>query len=117
MQVHRAQPRDGQDLLLTFRIPRNVRDAEFRLDWRDDWANYPTSDVDMTVFDPAGNPILVTDANGNLRNPAATLNHPERVFVRRPDNGDWFVVIRGFDIPAGSDHFKLRVILDGTVLK
>ena len=104
--------KDGKDVVLTVHVPKNVRKGEFRLNWGDDWANYPTSDVDMTVFDPAGNPILV-----NGRNPGATLNHPERVLVTRPAEGDWIVLIKGFDIPAGKDEYILRVILDGTVVK
>jgi hypothetical protein len=117
-RVTEAGPiKDGKQVLLTVRLPRNAKNAEFRLNWTMDWANYPTSDIDMAIFDPNGVPVLVTDANGSLRNPGATLDHPERVFVKNPAGGEWFVLITGFDIPAGDDNFRLRVIVDGTVLR
>jgi hypothetical protein len=88
-------------------MPDHVAVAEFRLWFRDDWGSYPTSDLDMVLFDPE----LNRNADG------AHLNDPEHATVLNPVSGTWFVVITGFDIPAGSDKYELRVALDGKVIK
>jgi subtilisin family serine protease len=88
-------------------IPAGVSVAEFRLWFRNDWGTYPTSDVDMILFDPE----LNRNADG------AHLNDPERATISHPAPGTWFVVIVGFDIPSGSDKYELRVSLDGKVVK
>jgi subtilisin family serine protease len=87
-------------------IPAGVKVAEFRLWFRDDWASYPTSDLDMTLFDPN----LVPNTDG------AHLNAPELATVSNPLPGTWYVVIKGFDIPAGSDKYELRITLDGKLV-
>ena len=81
--------------------------AEFRLWFRSDWGSYPTSDVDMILFDP----------NLNRNTDGAHLNDPEQAIVLNPLPGTWQVLIDGFDIPAGSDKYELRVSLDGKVTK
>jgi serine protease AprX len=88
-------------------IPPGVGNAEFRLWFRNDWGTYPTSDIDMTLFDP----------NLNRNTDGAHLNDPEHATIVNPTPGTWFVVISGFDIPAGSDKYELRVTADGKVVK
>jgi hypothetical protein len=61
----------------------------------------------MTLIDPN----LTQDTQG------AHLNDPERAVILQPIPGTWMVVINGFDIPAGSDTYDLRVTVDGEVLK
>ncbi len=88
-------------------IPKGVKRADFRLAFRDDWGSYPTSDIDMIVFDP----------NLNRNTDGAHLNSPEMATIFNPVAGTWLVQIIGFDVPAGSDRFELRVSLDGKVVK
>jgi len=93
-------------------IPSGVQKAGFLLSWEDDWGHYPTSDIDMTIVDPHGNVFV----NGNGSQPGATLAGPERATVENPIPGTWQVVVDGFNIPAGSDKFQLRVTVDGQIL-
>jgi hypothetical protein len=88
-------------------IPSGVKEAEFRLGWREDWGRYPTSDVDMYLVSPGG----VVNVSG------ATSNNPEVAVVTNPAAGNWTVVVRGFEIHTGTDKFELRVSLDGKVVK
>lgn len=71
------------------RIPQGTRSATFDLNWYRDWSRFPTSDIDMLVYDPDGN--LVSMAG-------ATLNAPERVSVSDPQPGRWQVYIQGYEL-------------------
>jgi hypothetical protein len=66
----------------------------------------------MIIVDPDGNVFV----NGDGSQPGATLAGPERATVENPGPGTWQVVIDGFNIPAGTDKFQLRVTLDGHIL-
>jgi hypothetical protein len=35
--------------------PQGTRSATFDLNWFRDWSRFPTSDIDMLVYDPDGN--------------------------------------------------------------
>ncbi len=96
-----------QQIVFPVTIPSGVSRAEFRLSFGDNWGHYPTSDLDMILFDP----------NSNQNRDGAHLNSPERATVLNPTPGNWLVVIDGFDIPAGSDTFSLRVTLDGKLVR
>ena len=87
-------------------IGPGVSTADFRLIFREDWSNYPVSDVDMILIQPGGSPIF----NG------ATLSDPEHVLVYNPIPGTWTVVINGFEVHVASDKYELRVSIDGTVV-
>jgi hypothetical protein len=118
--VHEVLPRvtaagtvhDGRMKTVPIRIPAGVQKADFLLSWEDDWGHYPTSDIDMIIVDPDGNVFV----NGDGSQPGATLAGPERATVENPGPGTWQVVIDGFNIPAGTDKFQLRVTLDGHIL-
>jgi subtilisin family serine protease len=97
---------------IPIQIPAGVQKADFLLSWEDDWGHYPTSDIDMTIVDPDGNVFV----NGSGSQPGATLAEPERATVENPAPGTWQVVVDGFNIPAGTDKFQLRVTLDGHIL-
>src|SRR6185295_407210 len=88
---------DGQLLQIPIDIPPGVKLAEFLLSWSADWGNYPTNDIDLVLFDPQLNPFTT----------GATLNLPEHVEVQNPAAGTWYAVINGFDLPAGTDKFRL----------
>jgi len=98
---------EGDLLFIPIDMPAGVQFAEFRLSWNEDWSNYPTNDVDLILYDPQ----LNTNSSG------ATLNLPERVAVQNPKPGTWYAVIHGFDLPAGTDKFRLSVLLDGRRVK
>jgi len=97
---------EGDAFVIPINIPAGVSLADFRLIWREDWSNYPVSDIDMILIRP----------NGTLDLSGAMLNDPEHAAVNNPAAGRWLVIIDGFQIPAGSDKFELRVSLDGNVV-
>jgi subtilisin family serine protease len=106
-QTTKGKIDNHEQIVFPVTIPQGVSVAEFRLSFRDDWGNYPTSDIDMILFDP----------NLNRNTDGAHLNAPEKATVLNPIPGTWLVLINGFDIPAGSDKYELRVALDGKVIK
>lgn len=97
---------DGAVLVIPVSIPAGVSEAEFRLIWREDWSNYPMSDLDMFIFDPSGSFVTL----------AASLDDPEVTSVANPDAGTWFVLIDGFEVDVEADKFELRVSADGNVI-
>jgi subtilisin family serine protease len=98
---------DQQTLIFPVTIPSGISQAEFRLEWREDWGRFPTSDVDLIVINPVGG----VNVNG------ATLNNPESATVTNPMAGTWTVLVRGFEVNTATDKFELRVSADGNVIK
>lgn len=96
-----------QRLVFPVTIPPGTATANFRLWFANDWGTYPTTDLDMILFDPN----FVPNTQG------AHINDPEDVTVLNPAAGSWLVLVDGFAVPAGSDKFELRVTLDGKVVK
>jgi subtilisin family serine protease len=105
--TRQAKISDGDGFVIPINIPSGVRLVDFRLIWRDDWSNYPISDIDLFLIRP----------NGTVDFAGATLNDPEHATVNNPAAGQWLVIVDGFQIPAGSDKFELRVSLDGKVVR
>jgi hypothetical protein len=98
---------DGQLLVIPVNIPAGVSQAEFRLIWREDWSNYPLSDLDMFIFDPSSTFVSL----------GASLDDPEVAVVDSPVAGTWFVLLDGFEVHVKADKFELRVSADGRVLR
>ena len=99
----------GQDQVLDYSvdIPSGVAEAVFQLRWRNDWSQYPTSDIDVYAIAPDG--TVISDG--------ATLDSPEEVTITGPAPGTWTFVVDGFEIATRNDLFELRVILDGVVVE
>ena len=98
--------REGEAAVFPVAVPAGVGAAEFRLRWENDWSRYPSSDLDMVIFDPT--------FSANLD--GATINSPEVVNIASPAPGTWYVLVTGFEINAWKERFKLRVALDGDVV-
>jgi hypothetical protein len=81
--------------------------AEFNLRWDQDWGHYPTSDLDMYLYDP----------NNGINGSGATLNSPEDVIVNNPIPGTWKVLVQGFAVATKTDNFILSVLSDGKPVK
>ncbi|MFL6600869.1 MAG: hypothetical protein ACJ8R9_06010 [Steroidobacteraceae bacterium] len=47
----------------------------------------------------------------------ATLNSPETVSISNQEVGTWIALVDGFDVPAGTDKYELRIALDGKVVQ
>ena len=98
---------DKETITIPLSIPSGVDVAEFLLSWNKDWSHYPTSDIDLILINPSGKVITT----------GVSLAGPERVRIEKPKSGAWLMLIDGFDIPAGQDDFKLRLLLDGEVVQ
>jgi subtilisin family serine protease len=107
--TERGRIRDGQTIRVPVRIDEDGPAATFELAWENGWESYPTSDIDF----------FVTDPNRIEHTGGASLQHPERIVVPAPGGdlrGLWLVTITGFEVPGGSDKWKLRVIVNGKVV-
>ena len=98
---------NGDVVAIPIVVPAGTSAADFRLAWRENWGQYPTSDIDMYLVRP----------NGTIDFSGASLNSPERVVVNAPAPGNWLIVIEGFEVAARGDKYELRVALDGKVVK
>lgn len=83
----------------TFNVPAGTSQLSFELAWRDNWADFPTHDVDLLLLDPAGN--LIVDA--------ATLANPERLTLTDPLPGSWTALIEGFELHGFEDDYSLTL--------
>jgi len=97
----------GQTLVFPVTVPAGVAKAEFRVGWREDWSNYPASDLDLILVKPDGGVLFG----------GATLNIPETVTIDAPAQGQWIVLLDGFEVWSGTDKYQLRVTLDGKVVR
>jgi hypothetical protein len=75
-------------------VPGGAGSAVFELSWLQNWARYPTNDLELVLIDPAGNVI----------ESGATANSPERVEVANPTAGRWTAAIIGFTIYGNGSH-------------
>ena len=108
-------------------IPSGTQVAQFRLSWTGDWSHFPTNDLDLFIFDPNFNQVLV-DPNGDpvgnqpIVPQGLTLDAPEVVRVNNPAPGVWHVGIFGFELNTElrqgrlGDNWILRVTADGQLL-
>lgn len=99
---------DGDVIVVPFTVPQGASTLDVRLDWRGDWDNYPTNDIDVILLGPGG----IVNFDG------ATLNNPERVVIPNVTPGNWTAFVDGFSIATrGGDKYTLRVAVDGKVLR
>jgi hypothetical protein len=94
----------GDTFIIPVEIPANTSLATFDLTFRRNWTRFPTSDIDMLLFDPEFN-LAAYDG--------ATLNAPERAVLSEPMAGTWYVYIEGFEM-YWPDHFKLFMDLESS---
>jgi hypothetical protein len=90
-----------------FDVPAGARHAVFELAWKQNWARYPTNDLDLVLIDPAGG----VNASG------ATIESPERVEIDDPMPGRWQAAIMGFTIHGARDIYTFRAEADGRRLR
>ncbi len=102
---------NGETRTIPVVVPPGTHNGEFLLSWGHDWGHYPTSDIDMTLINPVGRIFVNKDG----KQPGVSQAGPERASIKNPHPGTWQVLIKGFDIPEGTDNFELRVTLDGQI--
>jgi hypothetical protein len=100
--------RGGDNLAFLISLPPTVSPSsslQFQLRWDQDWAHYPTNDLDMYITTPTG----------AVNTAGATLNSPEEVVVNAIP-GTWQINVIGFYVPSKKDNFVLSVLLDGKLV-
>jgi hypothetical protein len=101
-------------------MPAGAARAIFEVAWLQNWARYPTNDLDLVLIDPLGQVNVA----------GATASSPERVEIANPMAGRWRAAIVGFTIHGDpdddskwNDHrramdvYSLRVEADGKRLR
>ena len=79
--------KNGDALFIPVQVPEGASLATFDLTWHRDWSMFPTSDIDMFVYDPNWNLASVE---------SITMNAPERAVIDNPMPGEWLVVLDGY---------------------
>lgn len=97
----------GQLLTVPVNVPAGTAKAEFRLSWREDWGNYPASDLQLALRRP----------DGSLDQSGITDNNPEIITVNNPAAGTWRALIYALSEYTNGDKYEFRVTLDGVVVK
>jgi hypothetical protein len=92
----------GNEFNLPVEIPHGVSKATFDLVWNRDWGKFPTSDIDMLVYDPDGNLVSLDGATGNT---------PERAVITGPSPGIWTIHIEAVEVYK-TDLFRLYLQID-----
>ena len=92
----------GDEFDLPVEIPHGVSKATFDLVWNRDWGKFPTSDIDMLVYDPDGNLVSLDGATGNT---------PERAVITGPSPGIWTIRIEAVEVYK-TDLFRLYLQTD-----
>lgn len=88
--------------VFTVEIPEGVTTATFDLLWNRDWTKFPTSDIDMLIFD---------SDFGLVSFDGATSNAPERAILETPPAGIYYILVDGYEVNK-SDNFDLYLTLD-----
>ena len=87
----------GDVITIPVEIPVDTSKATFDLVWNRDWLKFPTSDMDMLVFNPDQE---LASQDG------ITWNAPERVVISEPAPGTWRVQVEAREIYR-TDLFRL----------
>jgi hypothetical protein len=78
-------------------VPPGLAKMSFVMGWIHGWETWPTSDLDLDLYDPQGNPYKV-DADGDGDRDGASLDCPERITVNAPVAGTWTLKVTGFTV-------------------
>jgi hypothetical protein len=92
----------GDVLSIPVEIPADTGTATFDLVWNRDWQKFPTSDLDLLLYNP--NQKLASSDG-------ATWNAPERVVITGPMPGIWRVQIEASEVYK-TDLFRLYVQIE-----
>ncbi|HEV8198552.1 MAG TPA: S8 family serine peptidase [Candidatus Polarisedimenticolia bacterium] len=107
MQTLQGRINEFQTIEFPFTVPPGAQRVEARLSWQNGWEGIPLNDIDLTLLNPYDFPD----------DQAATLNVPERTLINDPVPGPWKAQIYGFEMPTRTDKFKLRILIDGEVVR
>ena len=81
--------KDGDSIWVPVEVPEGASTATFDLTWHRDWSMFPTSDIDMLIFNPDGDLVNWDGATGSA---------PERAIIAAPEAGTWYVLVDGYQV-------------------
>jgi hypothetical protein len=84
----RDRVKEGDAIFYSVTVPRRTAQANFELQWQQDWGRYPTDDLDLIILTPGGDVIF----------DGATFNSPERVVINDPVPGVYTVIVDGYTV-------------------
>jgi len=100
--IARGIIKTGEAVTIPVDIPAGVTTATFDLDWLRKWNHFPTSDIDMIIYDPDLNVASFDGATGNA---------PERAVIADPAEGTWYVYIEAYEVYR-PDPYKLYLTIE-----
>jgi subtilisin family serine protease len=92
----------GNSYHVPVEITEGLSRVTFDLVWHRDWRKFPTSDIDMLVYDPAGDLVSTQGATGNT---------PERAEISDPAPGTWTISIEAIELHK-PDQFQLSMDME-----
>jgi subtilisin family serine protease len=107
VQTLQGRISEFQTIEIPFTVPAGTQRLEARLSWQKGWEGIPLNDIDLTLVDPHGFPDYG----------AASLAVPEQTLINDPTPGPWKAQIYGYEMPTKVDRFKLRILIDGEVVR
>lgn len=97
---------NGDTFVFPIEIPAGISAATFDLQWKRDWSQFPTSDVDLLIFRAVG-----VDGAELVSFDAATVNAPERAVLQNPQEGTYYLLVNGFEVHK-PDYYELFMKLE-----
>lgn len=97
-RIFSAELETGDGFLIPVDIPEGTSTATFDLSWHRGWNKFPTSDIDLLIYNPS---FTLVSVDG------ATMNAPERAILYDPEPGTWWLLIMGYEVnkPDNLDVF------------
>jgi hypothetical protein len=96
----------GETKQHTVVVPPGLAKMSFVMGWLRGWQAWPTSDIDVLLYDPQGNLVRVNnDQDGDFD--GSSLDCPERITVSNPAPGTWTLAVIGFTVWANKEEYLI----------
>jgi hypothetical protein len=103
---YKGKVAEGSSDAYYFNVPTGASTFNIKLAWDDNWGKYPTDDLDLAVYDPDGNFMLLdNDFDGDID--GLSLDSPERLSIANPMAGEWTMFVDGYTVWKGKEKYDL----------
>ncbi|MDQ7053508.1 MAG: S8 family serine peptidase [candidate division KSB1 bacterium] len=97
-------------------VPPGASELDLALAWDSHWGRWPTNDLDVLIFDPNGNLVLVNN-DFDFDFDGLSLDTPEKIIIHSPMPGTWTLLVNGFTVWDGVEQYVLLAGIPGMVPK